>query len=85
MAFAFTVVDDPPWRAMAVEAVMYKFRLARKSPAAPNERKSSLANEFARLRIAGTSEADALRILFDMVTTDGPVPEIDAGRNSRAS
>jgi hypothetical protein len=72
---------------MAVEAVMYKSRLTKMSPAAPIqiERKKSLANEFARLRIAGTSEADALRILFDMVTTDGPVPEIDAGRGPKAS
>ncbi len=70
---------------MAVEAEMYRFHMVKKSPAAPTERKKSLANEFARLRIAGTSEADALRILFDMVTTDGPVPEIDAGRRPQAS
>ena len=37
----------------------------------------SLANEFARLRTEGVSEADALSMLFDMVTTDGPVPVID--------
>jgi len=64
---------------------MRRFSIVKKSPAAPVPRKQSLASEFARLRIAGTSEADALRILFDMVTTDGPVPDIDAGRDPQAS
>ena len=63
---------------------MQRFRIVKKSPAAPVPRKT-LASEFARLRIAGTSEAEALRILFDMVTTDGPVPDIEAGRDPRAS
>jgi len=57
----------------------------RKPPAAPTERKRSLAHEFARLRTAGTSDSDALRILFDMVTTSGPVPEIEPGQDPRAS
>lgn len=70
---------------MAGEDNMYRFRMTRKTPAAHAERKTSLASEFARLRIAGTSEADALRILFDMVTTEGPVPEIEARRDPRAS
>ena len=64
---------------------MYSFRMVKKTPAAPPQGKKSLAHEFARLRIAGASEADALKILFDMVTTEGPVPEIDTGEDPRAS
>jgi hypothetical protein len=69
---------------MAGEANVHRFRMTKKTPAAQADRRKSLANEFARLRIAGTSEADALRILFDMVTTDGPVPEIEVGRDRQA-
>jgi len=63
---------------------MNRFRIVKRTPGARTESRKSLASEFARLRIAGKSEADALRILFDMVTADGPVPEIET-EDDRAS
>ena len=41
-----------------------------------------LASELAQLRTAAASENETLRMLFDMVTTDGPVPSIDAGESN---
>ncbi len=60
------------------------FRFLRRSADAPKTVTRSLANEFARLTTAGASDSEALRILFDMVTTNGPVPEIDS-EHGRAS
>jgi hypothetical protein len=56
------------------------FRIMRRTAAAAALPRKSMADEFARLTTAGASSADALRILFDMVTTNGPVPEIDTGK-----
>ncbi len=64
---------------------MSRFRILKKTPAVPTEIKKSLASEFARLRMAGKTDADALRILFDMVTPDGPVPEIERPQGGQAS
>ncbi len=64
---------------------MSRFQIVKKTPDARTECRKSLASEFARLRTAGVTEADALRILFDMVTTDGPVPEIDGAQDDQAS
>ncbi len=61
------------------------FRIARRREVAKTDARKSLANEFARLRTAGASEAEALSILFDMVTTSGPVPQIDPRQGKRAS
>jgi hypothetical protein len=63
---------------------MIRFRIVKNAPVARTETRKSLANEFARLRMAGKSDADALRILFDMVTEDGPVPEIEREQNGQA-
>jgi hypothetical protein len=53
------------------------FRIFKRPIEVSADNRKSLANEFARLRTAGASDAEALRILFDMVTTEGPVPEIE--------
>ena len=63
---------------------MIRFRIVKNTPVARTETKKSLANEFARLRMAGKSEADALRILFDMVTEGSPVPEIETRQDGQA-
>lgn len=60
------------------------FRFVRRPDAARADTGRSLANEFARLRTQGASDAEALRILFDMVTTNGPVPEIETPQSRQA-
>ncbi|HET6451264.1 MAG TPA: hypothetical protein VFI08_08130 [Spirochaetia bacterium] len=52
------------------------FRVVRRQAAASRK---SVANELAFLRTSAVDEADALRILFDMITTEGPIPEIESG------
>lgn len=54
------------------------FWIVRRPAVAKIDTRESLAGRFARLRKAGASESEALRILFDMVSTNGPVPEIDS-------
>ena len=63
---------------------MNMFPFIKRAPRAESALRSS-ANEFALLRAAGTSDAEALRILFDMITTNGPVPEIVGMEGRRAS
>ena len=64
------------------------FRIVRRAAVgrteARTDTKKSLAHEFTRLRTQGASDAEALRILFDMVTTNGPVPEIGGPEDRRA-
>jgi len=64
---------------------MSRFRVVKRAPDVRTQWKKSLASEFARLRAAGKSDSDALRILFDMVTTNGPVPELERSEGNRAS
>jgi hypothetical protein len=54
------------------------FWIVRRPDVAKSDTRESLAGRFARLRMAGASESEALSILFDMVSTNGPVPEIDS-------
>jgi len=62
---------------------MKRFGVVNRSSAVPIPWKTT-ASDLARLRNAGRSEADALRTLSDLVTTNGPVPEIDVGTEPQA-
>jgi hypothetical protein len=65
--------------------LMIRFRILKRTPALHTGPGKSLASEFVRLRMAGKTDSEALRILFDMVTSDGPIPEIERQEGSQAS
>jgi hypothetical protein len=64
---------------------MRRFHIVKKAPAAWTPWQKSFPGDHARNRTSRVSSAGTLGRLFDMVTMDGPVPEIETERDDQAS
>jgi hypothetical protein len=64
---------------------MHKLYIVKRTPAAWTRWQMSFPGGYARERIAGAASAGTLARLFDMVTMDGPVPEIETEQDYQAS
>ena len=64
---------------------MHKLHIVKKTPAAWTRWQMSFPGDYARRKTAGAASVGSLGRLFDMVTMDGPIPEIETERDDQAS
>jgi hypothetical protein len=64
---------------------MRRFHIVKRTPAAWTQWQMSFPSDYARKKAAGATSAGTLGRLFEMVTMDGPVPEIETEQDDQAS